>query len=76
MERNTRMYPITELLKGGSIYTRKSGVLIEDIDRVEFDDWGKLRIRGYHTEWYGLLSHSPRRERWTILDPDDIDLSA
>lgn len=66
------MYPITELLLGGSFRTTKSGVLIENIDRVEFDNLGKLRIHGYvRPHWL-----SDRREsRWTILDPNDIDLS-
>lgn len=67
------MYPITELLKGGTIRTAKSGVLLQNIDRVEFDGWGKLRIRGYVST---LPWSEPRSERWTILDPNDIDLSA
>lgn len=67
------MYPITELLMGGSIRTTKSGVLIEKIDRVEFDYLGKLRIRGYVSN--GLLTSHAWRERWTILDPHDIDLN-
>ena len=67
------MYPITELLLGGSIRTAKSGVLLENIDRVDIDDWGKLRIRGYVRT---LPWSEPRTERWTILDPHDIDLSA
>lgn len=67
------MYPITELLIGGSIRTTKSGVLIEKIDRVEFDELGKLRIHGYVSN--GLLLSHQWRERWTILDPNDIDLS-
>jgi hypothetical protein len=65
------MYPISELLMGGSIRTAKSGVLIENIDRVEFDDWGKLRIRGYVSN--GLLMSHRFTERWTILDPYEID---
>lgn len=67
------MIPITELLLGGTIRTAKSGVLLQDIDFVQIDDWGKLRIRGY----VRTLPWSDRRsERWTILDPNDIDLSA
>jgi hypothetical protein len=68
------MYPITELLLGGSIRTTKSGVLIENIDRVEIDDWGKLRIHGYVSN--GLLLNHAWSERWTILNPYDIDLTA
>lgn len=68
------MYPITELLMGGSIRSAKSGVLIEGIDRVEIDDWGKLRIRGYVSNG-SILSHQ-WKERWTILDPHEIDLTA
>ena len=68
------MYPITELLMGGSIRTTKSGVLIENIDRVEIDDWGKLRIHGYVSN--GLLLGHAWKERWTILDPHEIDLTA
>lgn len=65
------MYPITELLLGGSLHTAKSGVLLENIDRVEFDAWGKLRIRGYvRSHW----TAQPTQERWTILDPYEIDL--
>lgn len=67
------MYPITELLLGGSFRTAKSGVLLQNIDRVEIDDWGKLRIRGY-VQPHWLSDY--RYERWTILDPDDIDLRA
>lgn len=67
------MMPITELLLGGSMRTMKSGVLIQNIDRAEFDAWGKLRIRGYvQPNWLSDY----RYERWTILDPSDIDLSA
>lgn len=67
------MYPITELLKGGSIYTTKSGVLLENIDTVEFDAWGKLRIHG----WVRPSIWSDRTYgRWTILDPNDIDLNS
>lgn len=67
------MYPITQLLIDGSMLTAKSGVLIQKIDKVEFDKWGKLRIRGYvQTNW---LSNK-FEERWTILDPNDIDLTA
>lgn len=66
------MYPITELLLGGSFRTVKSGVLLENVDRVEFDEWGKLRIRGYvRPHWMS----DRREERWTILDPSDIDLT-
>lgn len=68
------MYPITELLLGGSIRTTKSGVLIENIDRVEIDDWGKLRIRGVVSN--GSLLNHQWKERWTILDPHEIDLTA
>lgn len=68
------MYPITQLLIDGSIRTAKSGVLIEKIDRVEFDAWGKLRIHGYVSN--GLLLSHAWTERWTILDPNDIDLNA
>lgn len=68
------MYPITELLMGGAIRTMKSGVLLEQIDRVEIDEWGKLRIRGYVSN--GLLLSHRFSPRWTILDPLDIDLSA
>jgi hypothetical protein len=68
------MYPITELLKGGTLLTTKSGVTLEQIDRVEFDAWGKLRIRGYVS--YYSASGSRLQPRWTILDPSDIDLNA
>lgn len=68
------MYPITELLMGGSIRTAKSGVLLEGIDRVEIDGLGYLRIRGYVSNG-SILSHQ-WRERWTILDPHTIDLTA
>lgn len=67
------MYPITELLMGATIRTAKSGTLLENIDRVEFDEWGKLRIRGYVR---ALPWSEPRSERWTILDPHEIDLTA
>jgi len=67
------MYPITELLIDGSIHTAKSGVLLQKIDIVEFDAWGKLRIHGYVSNG-GLLNHY-WTERWTILDPNDIDLN-
>lgn len=64
------MYPISEMLMGGSIRTAKSGVVIQNIDRVEFDQWGKLRIRGYaKTSWLSDTWF----ERWTILDPYEID---
>lgn len=67
------MYPISELLLGGSFRTAKSGVLLENIDRVEFDAWGKLRIRGYvRPNWLSENTY----ERWTILDPHEIDLTA
>ena len=66
------MYPITELLLGGSIRSAKSGVLIEKIDKVEIDDWGRLRIHGYVSN--GLLLSHDWNERWTILDPHQIDL--
>lgn len=66
------MYPITELLIDGSIHSAKSGVLIEKIDIVEIDDNGYLRIHGYVSNG-GLLNHS-WSERWTILDPHQIDL--
>ena len=66
------MYPITELLLGGSIRTTKSGVLIENIDRVEIDTMGYLRIHGYVSN--GLLMSHRFSERWTILDPHEIDL--
>ena len=66
------MYPISELLLGGSIRTAKSGVLLEQIDRVEFDAWGKLRIRGYVSN--GLTLSHAWSERWTTLDPYSIDL--
>lgn len=68
------MYPITELLMGGSLRTTKSGVLIENIDRVEFDEWGKLRIRGVVSN--GSILNHKWSERWTILDPHEIDLTA
>ena len=68
------MYPISELLLGGSFRTIKSGALLENIDRVEFDAWGKLRIRGY--ENVGSPFSSRFVERWTILDPHEIDLTA
>lgn len=64
---------ISEILIGASIRTQKSGVLLENIDRVDFDDWGKMRIRGYvRTHW----TKEPTVERWTILDPSDINLNA
>lgn len=65
------MYPITELLLGGSIRTTKSGVLIENIDRVEIDWMNNLHIHGYvRPNWL-----SDRTEgRWTILNADAIDL--
>ena len=66
------MYPITELLLGGSIRTTKSGVLIENIDRVEIDWLNNLHIRGY--ENWGSPFSSRYRERWTILNADEIDL--
>lgn len=65
---------ISEILMGGAIRTAKSGVLLEQIDRVEFDEWGKMRIRGYVSN--GLLLSHQWRERWTILDPHEIDLTA
>jgi hypothetical protein len=68
------MYPISELLMGGSIRTTNSGVLLEKIDRVQFDDWGKLRIRGYVSN--GLLLSHQWQQRWTILDPSEIDLNS
>jgi hypothetical protein len=68
------MYPITEILKGGSLLTVKSGVLLENIDRVEFDAWGKLRIRGYVSQY--TISGSRYEPRWTTLDPSDIDLNS
>ena len=64
---------ISEILMGATIRTTKSGVLLENIDRVDFDDWGRMRIRGYvRTHWM----NQPTQERWTILDPDDINLRA
>ena len=66
------MFPISELLLGGSIRTAKSGVLLEQIDRVEFDGFGRLRIRGYVSN--GLTLSHAWSERWTILDPHEIDL--
>lgn len=67
------MIPITELLLGNSIRTTKSNVLLENIDIVEFDRLGKLRIRGY--VYFHPFSNSARTQRWTILDPNDIDLT-
>ena len=67
------MYAITELLMGGSIRTAKSGALIEKIDRVEIDGLGYLRIRGYESN--GSVISPQWRERWTILDPNQIDLT-
>jgi hypothetical protein len=67
------MIPITELLLGNSIRTTKSNVLLEDIDRAEFDQWGKLRIHGYIK--FHQFSNSAVNDRWTILDPNDIDLT-
>lgn len=67
------MIPITQLLMGGSIVSRKSGVLIENIDRVEFDSWRRLRIRGVVSN--GFLTNHRWTERWTILDPHEIDLT-
>jgi hypothetical protein len=64
------MYPITELLLGGSIRTTKSGVLIENIDRVEIDYLNNLHIRGY----VRYLFSDRTTERWTILNADKIDL--
>lgn len=59
---------------GGSIVSRKSGVLIENIDRVEWDNWRRLRIRGVVSN--GSLTNHQWRERWTILDPHEIDLNS
>lgn len=66
------MYPITELLLGGSIRTTKSGVLIENIDRVEIDWLNNLHIHGYVN--YGSPFSSRYSERWTILNAEQIDL--
>ena len=65
---------ISDLLMGGSIRTAKSGVLLEKIDRVEFDRLGRLRIRGYVSN--GLLTSHAWTERWTILDQHSINLFA
>lgn len=68
------MISLSSLLLDGSIRTAKSGVLLESIDLVEQDAWGKFRLRGYVQVGSPL---SPRWEqRWTILDPNDIDLTA
>ena len=64
---------ISEILMGNTIRTAKSGVWLENIDRVEFDAWGKMRVRGYvRTSPFT----DPIFERWTIIDPNDIDLTA
>lgn len=67
------MYPITELLLGGSIRTPKSGVLLENIDRVDIDHLGYLRIRGYVRDNWLSDRFS---ERWTTLDTREIDLDS
>ena len=64
---------ISEILMGNTIRTAKSSVWLEKIDRVEFDDWGKLRVRGYVRP---SIFDEPTIERWTIIDPSDIDLTA
>ena len=62
---------ISEILLGNAIRTPKSGALLENIDRVEFDEWGKMRVRGYVRA--NLFSDS-LTQRWTTIDPYTIDL--
>ena len=64
---------ISEILLGNTIRTPKSGTWLENIDRVEFDDWGKIRVHGYVR---ATPFTDPIFERWTTIDPDDIDLTA
>ena len=70
---------ISDLLMGGAITTSKSRTFIRNIDRVEVDAWGKLRIRGdYMPSPFSLdykVDGQPVK-RWTILDPYDLDFSA
>lgn len=66
------MISFSSLLLDGSIRTMKSGVLLENIDLVERDSWGKYRVRGYVQ--VNSIFDAPRYEqRWTIIDTDEID---
>lgn len=64
---------LSDLLLGNTIKTASSGVYLENIDRVEFDDYGNVRIHGYVRP--DVLSPASV-SRWTTINPQDIDLNS
>ena len=64
---------ISEILLGNTIRTPKSGVYLENIDTVDFDDNGLIRVHGFVRV---SPFSEPTQSRWTTIDPQDIDLTA
>jgi len=58
-------------LYGGSVISRKSRILIEDIDLIEQVSIDVYRVRGTAVEYGSIIEKPKRYTRWTTITLDE-----